>query len=127
MNYPALQPLDTAQRGKGPYVWRFTLFNRIVHGLALSTFYVLVLTGLPLRYACAPFAAEMMYLWGGVHRAGVIHRTAAVVMLVYSAIFIVYLIMKVVRAPEPKRLLWGSDSLVPHPQDAKDFFKQWKW
>lgn len=122
-----LTPLDTAQRGKGPYVWRFTLVNRIVHALALSTFYVLVLTGLPLRFACAPFAAELMRLWGGVHRAGVIHRIAATIMVTYTVIFVGYLVMKVVRAADRKKWLWGSDSLVPHPQDARDFLKQWKW
>jgi cytochrome b subunit of formate dehydrogenase len=127
MVYPALQPVDTAQRGRGPYVWRFTLFNRLVHALALTTFYLLVLTGLPLRYACAPFASELMRLWGGVQMAGRIHRAAAVVMVAYSLVFIVYLIVRVVRAPEPRRLLWGSDSLVPHPQDARDFLQQWKW
>jgi cytochrome b subunit of formate dehydrogenase len=127
MHYPALQPLDTAQRGPGPYVWRFTLFHRLVHALALTTFYVLVLTGLPLRYACAPFARELMQLWGGVHMAGRIHRIAAVVMVAYSAVFILYLVVRVVRSPEPRRLLWGSDSLVPHPQDAKDFLRQWRW
>jgi cytochrome b subunit of formate dehydrogenase len=127
MVYPALQPIDTAQRGKGPYVWRFNLFSRVIHGLALTTFYTLVLTGLPLRYACAPFARELMQLWGGVHRAGLIHRIAAVVMVAYSVVFVVYLVVKVARAPEPRRLLWGSDSLVPHPQDLKDFFQQWKW
>lgn len=124
---PALQPLDTAQRGRGPYVWRFTLFHRLIHAIALSTFYVLVLTGLPLRYACAPFAAELMQFWGGVHRAGVIHRVAAVVMVAYSLVYAVYLIVRVIRSNDRKRMLWGSDSLVPHPQDAVDFLKQWKW
>ena len=35
-----LTPIDTAQRGRGPFVWRFTLLNRMVHALALSTFIV---------------------------------------------------------------------------------------
>ena len=122
-----LTPLDTAQRGHGPYVWRFTLVNRIVHALALSTFYVLVLTGLPLRFACAPFAAELMHLWGGVHRAGVIHRIAAAVMVAYTLAFVAYLVVKIVRAPDRRKWLWGSDSLVPHPRDAVDFGRQWKW
>ena len=42
-------------------------------------------------------------------------------------IFVGYLVMKIVRAPDRKKWLWGSDSLVPHPQDGRDFVKQWKW
>lgn len=124
---PAITPLDTAQRGRGPYVWRFNLFHRLVHALALTTFYVLVLTGIPLRYACAPFAPELMRLWGGVHSAGVIHRVAAAVMVTYTFLYLGWLAVRFVRSKEKKRMLWGYDSMVPHPQDARDFLKQWKW
>ena len=124
---PALVPLDTAQRGRGPYVWRFTLLHRLVHAVALSTFYVLVLTGIPLRYACAPFSAQLMRLWGGVHGAGMVHRIAAAVMVAYSTAYGGWLLLKLARAPDKKRMLWGYDSMVPHPQDLRDFLKQWKW
>jgi len=124
---PALLPLDTAQRGRGPFVWRFTLFHRLLHALALITFYLLVLTGLPLRYSCSPLSAELMWLWGGVERAGLIHRAAAAVMVTYSVFFAGWLGVKFVRSDQKLRMLWGSDSMVPHPQDAADFFKQWKW
>jgi len=124
---PALTPMDTAQRGRGPFVWRFTLVHRLLHALALTTFYVLVLTGLPLRFSCAPFSAELMRLWGGVHNAGVIHRVAAAVMIAYTLVYVVYLIAKFIRSDEKKKMLWGYDSMIFHPQDAVDFFKQWKW
>lgn len=124
---PAFLPLDTAQRGRGPFVWRFTLLHRALHALALTTFYLLVLTGIPLRYACAPFSAALMGLWGGVERAGLIHRVAAVVMVTYTVLFSGWLVVKFIRSSEKKKMLWGYDSMVPHPQDVVDFFKQWKW
>ena len=124
---PALVPLDTAQRGRGPFVWRFNLFHRTAHALAMTTFYVLVLTGIPLRYSCAPFAPELMRLWGGVHMAGLIHRIAAGVMVAYTLLYAGWLLVKFIRSPEKKKLLWGYDSMIFHPQDVKDFFKQWKW
>lgn len=124
---PALTPLDTAQRGRGPFVWRFNLFHRLAHGLAMTTFYVLVLTGIPLRYGCAPFSQELIRLWGGVHRAGLIHRVAAVVMVTYTAIYLLWLVVRFVRSNEKKRMLWGHDSMLPHPDDARDFVRQWKW
>lgn len=108
-------------------MWRFNLFHRAAHALAMTTFYVLVLTGIPLRYSCAPFAPELMRLWGGVKTAGTIHRTAAVVMVTYTLVYAAWLLTRFIRAPDKKKLLWGYDSMVPHPQDFRDFLKQWAW
>jgi cytochrome b subunit of formate dehydrogenase len=124
---PALVPLDTSQRGKGPFVWRFTMAHRLMHLLAMLTFYTLVLTGIPLRYACAPFAPELMRLWGGVARAGLIHRIAAGVMVAYSLVFGAWLVLRFFKAADKLRLLRGYDTMVPDLQDARDFIKQWKW
>lgn len=120
-------PLDAAQRGRGPYFWRFSLAHRLTHAFALVSFYVLVLTGLPLRFTCAPFSAPLMRLWGGVHRAGIIHRSAAAFMIAYSLVHIGYVVVRIVRSPNRKRFLWGSDSMVPHPQDLYDFLRQFRW
>ena len=124
---PALVPLDTSQRGKGPFVWRFTMAHRLMHLLAMLTFYTLVLTGIPLRYACAPFAPELMRLWGGVERAGLIHRIAAGVMVAYSLVFGAWLVLRFFKAADKLKLLRGYDTMVPDLQDARDFIKQWKW
>ncbi len=121
-------PMDSAQRGDGPFVWRFLLWHRLAHALAILTFYTLVLTGLPLRYSSAPFSPALIDFFGGVERAGFIHRTAGGIMIGYTLIYIVYLVARLWKNRE-KRLawLWGSDSLVPHPQDARDFIQQWKY
>ncbi|HSM06471.1 MAG TPA: hypothetical protein VK858_17750 [Longimicrobiales bacterium] len=124
---PALTPMDAAQRGGGPFIWRFNLIHRLMHLLAMLTFYVLVLTGIPLRYACAPFAPELMRLWGGVERAGLIHRVAAGVMITYSVLFAVWLVLRFFKAEKKFELLRGYDSMVPDLQDAKDFLAQWRW
>ncbi len=124
---PALVPLDTAQRGSGPFIWRFTLLHRLVHLLAISTFYILVLTGIPLRYSCAPFAADLMRLWGGVESAGLIHRITAGVMMVYSVAFLGWIGVRFLGAKDKMKWLRGYDSLVPDLQDARDFFRQWQW
>jgi cytochrome b subunit of formate dehydrogenase len=120
-------PLDSAQRGRGPFIWRFTTFNRWTHFFAIVSFYTLILTGLPLRFACAPYAEPLMRFWGGVERAGSIHRWAAGFMVAYSLVHIVYMVVRIARARDRKRFFWGSDSLLPHPQDAQDFVQQWKW
>jgi cytochrome b subunit of formate dehydrogenase len=120
-------PLDSAQRGGGPFIWRFNRFHRWTHAFAMTSFYVLILTGLPLRFACAPFSAPLIRLWGGVERAGLIHRTAAAFMIVYSLVHIVYIVVRFARAPDKRRWLWGSNTMVPHPQDLADFVQQFRW
>jgi cytochrome b subunit of formate dehydrogenase len=122
-------PLDSAQRGRGPFIWRFTFFHRLMHAFAIISFYVLVLTGIPLRFACAPFSEALIRFWGGVERAGLIHRWMAGFMIAYSLVHIVWVIVKIARAPKKERTkwVWGSDTMMPHPDDAKHFVQQFKW
>jgi cytochrome b subunit of formate dehydrogenase len=68
-----------------------------------------------------------MRLWGGVASAGLIHRIAAGVMVAYTVVFVVWMARRFLRPGERRRLLWGSDTMVPHPQDAKDFVSMWRW
>jgi cytochrome b subunit of formate dehydrogenase len=124
---PALIPLDTAQRGKGPYIWRFNLLHRLMHLLAMLTFYTLVLTGIPLRYADAPFSGPLIQLWGGVEGAGLIHRISAGIMVFYSVLFGIYLVLRFLKAEKKFELIRGYNAMIPNLQDAKDFFAQWKW
>jgi cytochrome b subunit of formate dehydrogenase len=124
---PPPVPLDSAQRGRGPYVWRFNLMHRWTHAFAMISFYVLILTGLPLRFACAPFAEPLIRFWGGVESAGMIHRWMAGFMVAYTVVHISYIAVRFFRSKDRKRWLWGSDTMVPHPQDAKDFVAQFKW
>jgi len=118
-------PLDSAQRGGGGYVWRFNLFHRIIHALAIVTFYTLAVTGLPLRFPDTPWAAPVMQAVGGVEMAGIIHRVAGALTLAYGLAHFIYVGIVLARSPERKAMLWGPDSLVPRPQDAIDFVKQW--
>jgi cytochrome b subunit of formate dehydrogenase len=120
-------PLDAAQRGHGPYVWRFTLFQRWLHGLLMTSFFTLVLTGLPLRFSCAPFSSALMRFWGGVENAGLIHRIAAVVMVSAFLAHVGAAARALYRAPDRMKLLWGPESIVPQPQDARDFIQQFRW
>lgn len=120
-------PLDSAQRGRGPFVWRFTVFHRVMHAFAITSFYVLVLTGVPLRFACAPFSEPLIRFWGGVERAGLIHRWMAAFMIAYTLVHVGWLVVKIARAQDRKRWLWGMNSMVFHPKDARDFIQQFRW
>lgn len=119
--------LDAAQRGRGPYVWRFGLFHRLLHASAILTFYTLVLTGIPLRFPCAPWSATLIDFFGGVHSAGLIHRVAGALTLVYGFAHFGYVALSWTRDRDWKRHIWGPDSIVPQPRDLRDFIQQWMY
>jgi DNA-binding NtrC family response regulator/cytochrome b subunit of formate dehydrogenase len=120
-------PLDSADRGEGPYVWRFRLTHRVLHGISVVSFFTLIITGLPLRFSCAVWASQLMALIGGTRTAGIIHRTAGGITVAYFAAHLVDLVVSFVRSKDRKGMLWGPDSMVPGPQDVRDFLQMFKW
>lgn len=121
------EPLDSAQRGRGPFLWRFNRVHRGLHAAVMVSFFLLVLTGLPLRFSCTPWAEPLIRFFGGVEMAGLLHRIGGVVTFGYFFVNLVYIVVSLIRDPDRKRHLWGSDSLVPQPRDVVDFYRQFKW
>ena len=121
------EPIDSAARGRGPFVWRFRLIHRLIHGISVVSFFALVITGLPLRFSCAVWASDMMRLLGGTHTAGIVHRTAGAITVAYFTAHLVWLAVFVARSKDRKSIFWGPDSMVPQPQDFRDFVQMFKW
>jgi cytochrome b subunit of formate dehydrogenase len=126
---PPHVPMDAAQRGEGPFVWRFNMYHRVTHATVMVSFFTLVATGLPLRFSSAFWAPTLIRLLGGVHRAGLLHRIAAGVTFGYFFAHLGYAIVAIVRArpADRKRMLWGRESMVPHFDDFTHFFQQFRW
>jgi cytochrome b subunit of formate dehydrogenase len=122
-----LRAFDAAARGTGPYVWRFSSLNRTLHALVIVSFLGLVMTGLPLRFAYAPWARVVMHLLGGIEAAGALHRLCAVITFGYFLTHLGYLAFRFVRSPNRLALLWGPDSMVPQPKDVRDVVQQFEW
>ena len=123
----AKTPIDSAARGHGPYVWRFRLFHRVIHAVSVVSFFALVITGLPLRFSCALWASDMMRLLGGTHTAGLVHRAAGAVTIAYFGAHLGWLAVFVARSKHRKAVFWGPDSMVPQPQDLRDFAQMFRW
>ncbi|MDP3774841.1 MAG: hypothetical protein Q8Q85_11305 [Gemmatimonadales bacterium] len=121
------EPLDAALRGGPPYVWRFNLVFRVIHALIVASFYLLVLTGLPLRYSCTAWAPALARLLGGGILAGRIHRVAGVMVFGYFGLYAAYLAYRVWRARDKRGLLLGSESIAFRWQDARDAVAMVKW
>jgi hypothetical protein len=99
--------------------------------LLVLSFFTLVLTGFPLKYAGTEWAATLTRLWGGAHMAGLFHRGAAFLLIVGMT----YVTFESLQFLFPKgegkkgwlgRLL-GPDSLFPNLKDLQDFKSMIRW
>ena len=77
---------------------RFNIFHRWMHFLVIVSFTTLVFTGMPLKYKDTGWAQWIMDLFGGVTAAGVYHRVAAVITVVYWTAEMIYMLVMVVRS-----------------------------
>ena len=119
--------VNAADRGHGPYLWRFTILQRVLHGLVIVSFFGLVLTGLPLHFAYAGWAKILIHLAGGLNAAGVIHRICAIITFAYFGIYIGNLAWRIWKSDDKLSYFWGPDSMVPQLKDAKDMIQMFKW
>jgi formate dehydrogenase gamma subunit len=98
------------KRRESRTIVRLTSNQRLQHWLLLTSFIALVLSGFALQYPDSWLAA---LLGGNESLRRVIHRIAAIVMLVVGAYHIAYLAL----SPEGKR--WVRD-MIPTRKDVKD-------
>lgn len=120
---------------------RFSSFERFLHILVASSFLVLVITGMPLKFYYTAWAAEMFRVLGGPASARMLHHLAALVTFLYFGLHLGSLIkgMKFrygsLVNPETGKFelkrVWGwifsPDSMVPSIQDFRDFVGHVKW
>ena len=119
--------ISSADRGEGPYLWRFSPLERFLHLLVVLSFFGLVVTGLPLHFAREPWAAFLIRMHGGVEAAGVIHRVCAVVTLFYFFVHVASLVIRIAKSSDRMRFFWGPNSMVPQPNDALDVARMFRW
>ena len=109
---------------------RFSLFDKVMHLLMVTSFLGLVVTGLPLKFHTAPWAPALMQLLGGPHLAGIIHRVCAAVTFVYFGsvfAYIAYYLGFKDTGETFLQKLFGPDSLCPNLRDVADFRAMFQW
>lgn len=75
---------------------RFSLAHRLEHIVALSSFTILAITGLPQKYPSAGWADAMISIMGGIEMTRQIHHVAAIVLMletVYHLVAIGYRVL----------------------------------
>lgn len=112
--------------GPGPYVRRFTTTQMWLHVSIVLSFLLLAVTGLPLKFAAAPWAPGLMRALGGADVAAWLHRFAAVITFGYFAVHIAMLFRDVVLKKQ-KGYFWGWKSMTPNLKDLQDLIANLKY
>jgi cytochrome b subunit of formate dehydrogenase len=120
---------------------RFVPFERFLHFLVVTSFLLLVVTGMPLKFYYTGWARALFAVIGGAETARALHRFGALVTFLYFGLHLASLIGKAwkgrksLRDPADGRWHWrrlwgvwfGPDSMMPTWQDWKDFVAHNKW
>jgi formate dehydrogenase gamma subunit len=77
------------------YYDRFTVAQRVEHFILILSFTTLVITGLPQKFVGNSFAEWMIAVMGGIETVRIIHRIAAVVIVLQSVYHVIVLGYKV--------------------------------
>jgi cytochrome b subunit of formate dehydrogenase len=113
-------------RKEEAYYWRFTLGQRILHGLLIVSFLSLVTTGMPLLYSQSNWAIWLSHTLGGFGVMGFFHRLSAVLLTALFLFHVAHVGYRVFIRKE-RGLIWGPSSLVPQPKDIVDVFRHFLW
>ena len=119
--------VDAVQVGTREFV-RFTLLERWLHVCMVVSFLSLAVTGMSLKFSYTSWAVRLSHWLGGFQTAGFIHRTAAVIMFGTFATHLYGLYQKKTKEYGSWRsLIFGKHSMIPGPQDLREFIATMKW
>jgi len=125
----------------GEWFTRFVPFERFLHFLVVTSFLLLVITGMPLKFYYTSWAKTLFSILGGAETARALHRLGAIVTFLYFALHLTSLLSKCwkgrANTRDPKTGRWslkqtwnvvfGPDSMMPTMQDWRDFVAHNKW
>jgi cytochrome b subunit of formate dehydrogenase len=120
---------------------RFQPFERFLHLLVVSSFLLLVLTGMPLKFYYTDWAKAVFGILGGPQTARTLHHFGAVITFVYFTLHVSDTFVhfwknrRYLRDPETGQVklsrlfaaMSHPDSMIPTKQDLKDFVDHNKW
>jgi len=120
---------------------RFTPFDRFLHFLVVTSFLLLVITGMPLKFYYTVWAKTLFHIIGGAQTARSLHRFGALVTFLYFGLHLIDLVRSswhnrsALRDPESGKwrfgrfwsAVFGADSMVPSLQDWREFVAHQKW
>jgi cytochrome b subunit of formate dehydrogenase len=117
-----MTPNDTDAR----HYFRFSLGQRYLHGLLITTFLGLAATGLPLRFSETRWAERFALAIGGFRPILLFHKTCALLLTAGFLIHVANLLYRGVVKGE-RSIFWGPNSMVPRPKDLSDMMAHFQW
>jgi cytochrome b subunit of formate dehydrogenase len=125
----------------GEWFTRFSPYERFQHILVVTSFLLLVLTGMPLKFYYTDWAHWMFSAMGGVSTARWLHHLGAVVTFFYFGLHLAGVMARTwrrrgeFRDPATGRYSFkaisghwlSADTMLPTLQDWKDFIAHNKW
>jgi cytochrome b subunit of formate dehydrogenase len=129
-----------AQSGE-EWFTRFQPFERFLHFTLVSSFLVLTITGMPLKFYSAHWARTMFNILGGAGVGRALHHLAATILLICFVLHLFELLGSIwaarhgFRNQETRkfqiksilRAIFGPDSMLLTRQDWRDFVAHQKW
>ncbi len=110
---------------------RFNKIHISLHILVITSFLLLSLTGLPLKFAEQQWAIVLMNFYGGAANAGLLHRVGAGITFIYFAAALLmsakFLFYKLEYPADFIRRLFGPESLCPNLRDIRDVTGMVRW
>ncbi|OGT98815.1 MAG: cytochrome C [Geobacteraceae bacterium GWB2_52_12] len=110
---------------------RFNQLHIFLHVLVITSFLLLALTGLPLRFSDQTWAIAMMKFFGSAANAGLLHRIGACITFIYFGAALVmsinFLFIRKDIAGNCIQRLFGPDSLCFNLRDIRDLTGMVKW
>lgn len=130
----------TATQVDGEWFTRFVPFERFLHIMVVSSFLLLVITGMPLKFYYTAWAKVIFSIIGGPETARTLHRFGAVITFTYFSLHLISLVGKAWKGRNSLRdengrlrfkrlwqILFGPDSMMPSVQDWRDLVAHNKW
>ena len=120
---------------------RFPPLHRFQHILVVTSFLLLVITGMPLKFFYTDWARMIFNILGGASVARTLHHFGAIITFLYFAIHLTGVLTMAwqrrgnIRNPVTGKItlkrvtsiLFGPDSMIPTLQDWRDFVAHQKW
>jgi cytochrome b subunit of formate dehydrogenase len=110
----------TGRPAAGPRYPRFSLLQRVEHALLILSFTTLAVTGLPQKFATAAISNQIIRLLGGIETVRVVHRWAAVLLMlqaIYHGAYVAYRVL----------VLRCRLSMVPRYWDLTDAWRTFRY
>jgi cytochrome b subunit of formate dehydrogenase len=107
---------------------RFTSFQRALHLTMLLSFFTLAITGMVLKFSYATWAQVISRLLGGQPAMAVMHRVAAIVLIIVFVVHVLDVRRKKRESGRTwKEMLTGPDTILFAKRDLTDLVASIRW